>query len=1811
MAQGDSSSRDLDRRTRELDRRGIAPGAGMHESQMAQNQLQAILNEQRNNVAMSRAQENQIQLQNQTLAQAGQILAENNSGRAGIPQFNPQTQAILQKYQSAPKVQKTAGREVKVTPNNITINNNYKTETVNNVSAGGGPTQGRPIMFREPQVQQSGGTDGGASKFKAWLGNVFENQKQESIRRTREFDKREWSLTKSANKMMRRIESAGKDIAENMNPQVIGTTVRSQLQMLLFIFGTSFLAKHWTKVLNIFVKVSNYLKDLLDFVGVTKEGQRLANVGGGLRGSLISFFGGNPKRGEDLFTVFKRIGTELMDYLKKKFDDGMEERGAAIKAIKFPKVDFSDMSSALKGITGYLADILTAMVDPRGAIKNQLAHELENNGNTSAKMASQRDYSQYELRSAAKNTDVGDYSIETSVNGKKKYSLNSNALDGRGELRDTAVAEISQGRDILGVINDARATGQLDTARLAMGFQRMQNNARSTGGVYVDQEFVTRMFNNVAPSLIQSGKIQPVRMKYVVVPKEDEDYGRSYVKGGFWKNFEHGFVGSYARHSVGEMADKVGLDNGIIGGYAGIEGHDRARNSGGGWAATAGILYGVDTKLANLDPTGIYGGISNLSTALGSGLGGLRQNKNKLKLVRSDDPDYRNLAPFGGKEYTYYNLTPDAISTLTTRYAGPGKFEINNINQIKNLEKILTKNAGGEAVAARKYAASGRTGPQKSIDLSAHETMLRNFDEQVQRNRDEAAGMTPTIDAAINNAKNAGQNLVNGAIGAVNWVGGRIKDMTNARNATFAYDGQLARPDMETAKKGWNVRRAIDTLQRNAKDHPTGYCSRYVQMAIGAGFGHSGSLNLGHAHMLPGKLGAFGFAPLSWEGYQPKAGDVYVSPALPGHQYGHVAMFDGQQWISDFRQRDMWGGEAYRAHKRGVVFRHLTQMAPNEFNPEVFSIQNGTEQDGGYYSGVQYVGGGAFSGGYYEGNSSTIQSYSGTVTIGGSGQLKADRAKFWNEHSAAWYNVLKSKGYSDVNARKFAKWFTAQDGFESNAGTSNAARKLNNFGGMQSGGKNISYASREDYMRAKLNMMETKFGASMRDSGNFGEFVVSLGNTSLNKNGYVYYTDDPSKYVKGAASYYGGNDLGTTTISYTGMNQRDAIYQGKGSFGSVDFGGKSDKEFQKEQHQKILVAEAARFWEKYPELRTVIGAINYEDFSKKWTRMPEKERQGLLRGISFYLNNKKILLRRRIIDNDNYIDFIKGIAKMTPAERQRYVDYLNKSRGYYQTMGKSDSWVDKNVASFSLSGLISGEKSPLIDSESYKSWVKSTGRDLNGAASRKEYLTEFFKDVVQGTAKLGKNASKKDKSVFSSILFGDYEQLEQSLGKAKEKLEKFENDYKKSHRGKTWGMTGNSSYQSLKEDVTVLEGQLSNRENASYEFGNSVKSGDSLKTRQLKYNKYQEITTIQDKLLLVDRQKREAQRRWDKLISDTASKGERVSYEQVMAFQNEMREIEGHKQSLEQSLNKLAKDADKSIAEFAKSAKKNIKDLTYTQEDFELQIKGLTDKGIGFLDGAHRLLLEYGDVVLDRIEKLKELTPGWLKAEDLNPNYTRITEERLEADQETIEREQKEMDNGTYNYAKMPASVKLINDMDNESRLGKTNKNYVKALIVANGGKNWSTYKKPEIPVFTPNSGLPLLIKDPKGNHVDFRALSPFNKGHLVGGYTTEGPVSKVAGIVHAGEWVAPQSMVKSRRFGPIIRDLEKARITELGNTVKNGTYKNGGLVEDKKGENVVIDPLNAEGQKAILGLLNQIATNTTPSHAQTPSPKQIVKRTI
>lgn len=122
-----------------------------------------------------------------------------------------------------------------------------------------------------------------------------------------------------------------------------------------------------------------------------------------------------------------------------------------------------------------------------------------------------------------------------------------------------------------------------------------------------------------------------------------------------------------------------------------------------------------------------------------------------------------------------------------------------------------------------------------------------------------------------------------------------------------------------------NIANAVKDLDRHAKGAPTKHCAAFVREALQAGdlFINPHPVN---ARDYGPALMANGFGSMNMDKYVPAAGDIVVIQPYPsgkdakGKAYkgsdsaGHIAMYDGRRWVSDFVQRDMMGGPGYRKH---------------------------------------------------------------------------------------------------------------------------------------------------------------------------------------------------------------------------------------------------------------------------------------------------------------------------------------------------------------------------------------------------------------------------------------------------------------------------------------------------------------------------------------------------------------------------------------------------------------------------------------------------------------------------------------------------------------------------------------------------------------------------------------------------------------------------------------------------------------------------------------------------------------------------------
>lgn len=115
---------------------------------------------------------------------------------------------------------------------------------------------------------------------------------------------------------------------------------------------------------------------------------------------------------------------------------------------------------------------------------------------------------------------------------------------------------------------------------------------------------------------------------------------------------------------------------------------------------------------------------------------------------------------------------------------------------------------------------------------------------------------------------------------------------------------------------GLDVEAAVKHLNDNALANSSGRCARYVRQALEAGKVINSSYPV-HAKDYGPTLTGKGFVQIPASAqtpYEPQKGDIAViQPYEGGSISGHICMYNGAQWVSDFKQRDMWGGPGYRS----------------------------------------------------------------------------------------------------------------------------------------------------------------------------------------------------------------------------------------------------------------------------------------------------------------------------------------------------------------------------------------------------------------------------------------------------------------------------------------------------------------------------------------------------------------------------------------------------------------------------------------------------------------------------------------------------------------------------------------------------------------------------------------------------------------------------------------------------------------------------------------------------------------------------------
>jgi hypothetical protein len=136
----------------------------------------------------------------------------------------------------------------------------------------------------------------------------------------------------------------------------------------------------------------------------------------------------------------------------------------------------------------------------------------------------------------------------------------------------------------------------------------------------------------------------------------------------------------------------------------------------------------------------------------------------------------------------------------------------------------------------------------------------------------------------------------------------------------------------------WDGKKAVEYLNAHGGDVSLGRCAEYVRKAVEAG----GVLLVHHvsAKDYGSSLEKVGFRAIPTAPVAFVAGDVAIIQPIIGHPHGHMTMFNGTIWISDFKQlHGLYPGPTYRAAKPPFVIYHnaLLIAAPPDSIPNAMA----------------------------------------------------------------------------------------------------------------------------------------------------------------------------------------------------------------------------------------------------------------------------------------------------------------------------------------------------------------------------------------------------------------------------------------------------------------------------------------------------------------------------------------------------------------------------------------------------------------------------------------------------------------------------------------------------------------------------------------------------------------------------------------------------------------------------------------------------------------------------------------------------------
>lgn len=560
------AEKSIEEKTRRLASQRPENGKEFQQLQGAQNQLLEIQAAQKQNLMEQRLMSGAQAEQNQILAQAAEVGAQSVAGNM---QLNQATAGVMGRYglnQPRTSSQVKQQHRESVTRQNVTIHNNTTNITNNTVPANiGGPIQGRPIQFQQPQA--SGDGAGGMGKFKNWLNQTFARQEEAAKRRDREYQRREVSLTKSANKMMRKIEEFGRDITKKLDPRNVGRTLGGQLKTILKIIGIGVIAKNFDRILDWIYgaqdKVENeYIPNIKNFFSwikgeegaqkpglVTKLQEGLENTFGkllfGKDGDSSKFKNKGLIKGigeyfwaEDGSGILQKAWDKIKEEFKDRSDKAREvitlnQSGTWANILENPgealKEFFTNLTNYLAVLVG--GDAALSRIQQKAINQTVLGNTTSHFEGTTHDSSGYEQHTRVRTAEGWRSTYKGDARLlefDDNINKSGQYVISKHYLDENNQIRRGDLGASTQVANNLRYYDQMATRGYIGSAAVGKDLAHLYTEARSHGEVLVYKE----SFNVKTPegqtllsSLWNKGlrQIRSNELVLVLRPRPDEE----------------------------------------------------------------------------------------------------------------------------------------------------------------------------------------------------------------------------------------------------------------------------------------------------------------------------------------------------------------------------------------------------------------------------------------------------------------------------------------------------------------------------------------------------------------------------------------------------------------------------------------------------------------------------------------------------------------------------------------------------------------------------------------------------------------------------------------------------------------------------------------------------------------------------------------------------------------------------------------------------------------------------------------------------------------------------------------------------------------------------------------------------------------------------------------------------------------------------------------------------------------------------------------------------------------------------------------